>query len=75
MAQTKRPLPMAADLYGDIEPTPTASWRDYLPGLAVVAAGTLSAAFIADRYGAPLTLMALLIGLALNFLSADTRLT
>ncbi|MGL4314937.1 MAG: YeiH family protein [Sphingomonas sp.] len=65
---------MAADLYGDIEPTPRVGWRDYLPGLLVVGAGTLSAGFISDHYGAPLTLMALLIGLALNFLSADTRL-
>lgn len=70
-----RPLPMAADLYGDIEPSPKATWRQYLPGLAIVAAGTGAAGFIADRYGAPLTLMALLIGLALNFLSADGRLT
>lgn len=70
-----RPLPMAADLYGDIEPSPRVGWRDYLPGLAVVTMGTLAAGFIADRYGAPLTLMALLIGLALNFLSADARLT
>lgn len=65
---------MAADLYGDIEPTPAARWQDYLPGLMVVVAGTLSAGFISDHYGAPLTLMALLIGLALNFLSADARL-
>ncbi len=68
-------LPMAADLYGDIEPSPKSTWRGYLPGLAIVAAGTLAAGFISDHYGAPLTLMALLIGLALNFLSADTRLT
>ncbi|QNA87133.1 putative sulfate exporter family transporter [Sphingomonas sp. So64.6b] len=66
---------MAADLYGDIEPSPKSSWQGYLPGLAIVAAGTLAAAFLSDHYGAPLTLMALLIGLALNFLSADTRLT
>ena len=66
---------MAADLYGDIEPSPKASWRGYFPGLAVVAAGTLAAAFLADHYGVPLTLMALLIGLSLNFLSADGRLT
>ncbi len=71
---TPSPLPMVADLYGDILPTPAGSWRDYPPGLAVVAAGTLAAGFVADRYGAPLTLMALLIGLALNFLSADARL-
>lgn len=71
----RRPLPVAADLYGDIEPSPKATWRGYFPGLAIVTAGTLAAGFIADRYGAPLTLMALLIGLALNFLSADARLT
>lgn len=68
-------LPMAADLYGDLEPSPKATWRDHLPGLVIVAAGTLAAGFISDHYGAPLTLMALLIGLALNFLSADGRLT
>ncbi|CAN5522469.1 putative sulfate exporter family transporter [soil metagenome] len=75
MAQTRRPLPMAADLYGDIEPAPKASWAGYWPGLAVVAAGTLAAGFLSDHYGVPVTLMALLIGLALNFLSADARLT
>lgn len=69
-----RALPMAADLYGDIEPSPKSDWRGYLPGLMVVAAGTLSAGFISDHYGVPITLMALLIGLALNFLSADPRL-
>jgi uncharacterized integral membrane protein (TIGR00698 family) len=66
---------MAADLYGDIEPSPKATWRGYWPGLAIVAAGTLAAGFLSDHYGVPLTLMALLIGLALNFLSADVRLT
>jgi uncharacterized integral membrane protein (TIGR00698 family) len=75
MARTSRPLPMAADLYGDIEPSPKASWRHHLPGLAIAAMGTLAAGFISDHYGAPLTLMALLIGLALNFLSVDARLT
>ena len=70
-----RPLPMAADLYGDIEPSPKTTWRGYLPGLAIVLLGTLAAGFVSDHYGAPLTLMSLLIGLALNFLSADVRLT
>lgn len=65
---------MAADLYGDIEPSPPARWQDHLPGLVVAGAGTAAAGFIADHYHAPLTLMALLIGLALNFLSADKRL-
>ena len=75
MPVTARPLPMAADLYGDIEPSPkVATWRAYLPGLVIVLLGTLAAGFVSDHYGAPLTLMALLIGLALNFLSADGRL-
>ncbi|GHH17747.1 phosphoenolpyruvate carboxylase [Sphingomonas glacialis] len=77
--QPKRPLPMAADLYGDlygdIETAPKHDWRGYVPGLVVVAMGTLAAGFLSDHYGVPLTLMALLIGLALNFLSADARLT
>lgn len=64
----------AADLYGDLEPAPVKRWSDPIPGLAVALAATLAAAYLSDHYGAPLTLMALLIGLALNFLSADARL-
>lgn len=44
------------------------------PGLAVTLLATLAAAYVSDHYGAPLTLMCLLFGLALNFLSADPRL-
>jgi uncharacterized integral membrane protein (TIGR00698 family) len=69
-----RSLPAAADLYGDLEPVARVRPRDYLPGLAVAGAATLAAGYLSDHYGAPLTLMALLIGLALNFLSADARL-
>lgn len=69
-----RPAPAAADLYGDLKPVAPAGWRDLLPGFAVAAAATLAAGYLSDHYGAPLTLMALLIGLALNFLSADARL-
>lgn len=64
-----------ADLYGDIGPTPRRRWSDLLPGLGVALLALLAAGFIADRHGAPLTLMALLVGLALNFLAADRRLT
>jgi uncharacterized integral membrane protein (TIGR00698 family) len=71
----ERPVPQAADLFGDIEATPRVGFRDYLPGLTVAVLATLAAASLSDRYGAPLTLMALLIGLALNFLSVDRRLT
>lgn len=67
--------PQAADLFGDIESTPKVGARDYLPGLTVAVLATMAAASLNQRYGAPLTLMALLIGLALNFLSADRRLT
>jgi uncharacterized integral membrane protein (TIGR00698 family) len=69
------PAPQAADLFGDIEATPKAGARDYVPGLIVAILATMAAASLNQRYGAPLTLMALLIGLALNFLSADRRLT
>ena len=69
------PISQAADLYGDIEATPKVRGRDYLPGLVVAVLATMAAASLNQRYGAPLTLMALLIGLALNFLSADRRLT
>ena len=72
---TFSPDPQAADLFGDIEATPKVGARDYLPGLVVAMLATMAAASLNQRYGAPLTLMALLIGLALNFLSADRRLT
>lgn len=35
---------------------------------------TMTAGYLSDHYGAPLTLMALLVGLALNFLNIDRRL-
>ena len=72
---TSRPIPQAADLFGDIEATPKVGLRDYLPGLTVAGLATLAAGSLSQRYGAPLTLMSLLIGLALNFLSVDRRLT
>ena len=72
---TPRPIPQAADLFGDIEATPKVRMRDYLPGLTVAGLATLAAGSLSQRYGAPLTLMSLLIGLALNFLSVDRRLT
>ena len=69
-----RPLPVAADLYGDIEAGKPLRWKDYPPGLMVAVLASLASAYLSDHYGAPLTLMALLVGLALNFLSADPRL-
>jgi uncharacterized integral membrane protein (TIGR00698 family) len=67
-------LPAAADLYGDLEPMRKVRGQHYMPGLAVTGLASLASAYLAEHYGAPLTLMALLVGLALNFLSADKRL-
>ena len=72
-----RPIPAAADLYGDLldaAPTPAAGLRDYLPGLLIAGIASLAAAYLAQNYGAPIMLMGLLIGLAFNFANADTRL-
>ncbi len=64
---------MTADSLNPEAPSP-ADPRAFIPGLAVTALATLAAAYVSDHYGAPLTLMCLLFGLALNFLSADPRL-
>jgi uncharacterized integral membrane protein (TIGR00698 family) len=75
-----REMPLAADLYGDVlHYAPSAAevagqrWRRLLPGFAVVGVAALAAAWLSDHYGAPLMLMGLLIGLALNFVGSDTR--
>jgi len=65
---------VGADLYCDVPPLKRSRGRDFAPGLVIVTLGTLAAGFMADHYGAPLTLMALLLGLSLNFLSNDRRL-
>ncbi|QDG79352.1 YeiH family protein [Labrenzia sp. PHM005] len=44
-----------------------------LPGLLVAAVIALASQFIAEHYGAPAMLLALLIGIALNFLSEDAQ--
>lgn len=69
-------MPAVADLYGELllDDAPRPGWRAHVPGLMVAALATMAAAYLSDHYGAPLTLMALLIGLALNFLNADQRL-
>lgn len=45
--------------------------RGYFPGLLISALIALAAQFISEHYGAPAMLMALLFGIALNFLSDD----
>lgn len=58
----------------DVSAAPKREGLSYLPGLAVTALATLAAAYVSEHYGAPLTLMCLLFGLALNFLGTDRRL-
>ncbi len=77
MTNQNRPIPAAADLYGDlldVAPSPKLAWRSYWPGLAMAAVASLAAAYLSEHYGAPLMLMGLLIGLAFNFVNADARL-
>ena len=74
---TTRPIPAAADLYGDlidVGPTAKLGWQSYLPGLAMTGIAALAAAYLSEHYKAPLMLMGLLIGLAFNFVNADARL-
>ena len=47
--------------------------RALLPGLLVALLIALSSQFISNQYGAPSMLLALLFGIALNFLSAEPR--
>jgi uncharacterized integral membrane protein (TIGR00698 family) len=78
----RRPLPAAADLFGDLleyesappEGRSRPKFLAYVPGLAITTLAALAAAWLGDHYHAPLMLMGLLIGLAFNFLNADTRL-
>jgi uncharacterized integral membrane protein (TIGR00698 family) len=74
----ERSIPLAADLYCDLlESVPSARKDrlvDYWPGLLLTGIAALAAAWIADHYGAPMMLMGLLIGLALNFANTDVRL-
>lgn len=74
---SQRSTPVAADLYGDlldVAPSTPLGWRAYLPGLLIAGVAALAAAYLSEHYGAPIMLMALLIGLAFNFANADTRL-
>lgn len=74
---SERPVPIAADLYGDLlDTTPAAKpgLQAYWPGMAMTVVASLAAAWLSEHYGAPLMLMGLLIGLAFNFANADARL-
>lgn len=69
-----RDMPMVADLYCDVSLRSEPRWQSYWRGLCVVCAATLATAYLADQYSAPITLMALLVGLSLNFLGAEKGL-
>jgi uncharacterized integral membrane protein (TIGR00698 family) len=70
-----------ADLYGEVllaEQETVArprkrAWRDYLPGLVMVAIGAAAATWFSEHYGMPVILAGLLLGLAMNFVSANPR--
>lgn len=49
------------------------SARSLMPGVLVAGVIALASQFISEHYGAPAMLLALLLGIALNFLSAETR--
>ncbi|MEJ8472748.1 YeiH family protein [Roseibium algae] len=51
----------------------TASVQDIMPGLLVAGIIALASKFISEHYGAPAMLLALLLGIALNFLSSDAK--
>ena len=67
----------AGDLFGEIYQAESEAARPkltaYLPGLAVCGTVALAAAWLADHYSFPLILLGLLLGLALSFVSEDTR--
>ncbi|WBU56181.1 YeiH family protein [Paracoccus sediminicola] len=48
-----------------------ADLSSYLPGFAVAVLVAVTAQFLSDHYGAPAMLLALLLGLSLNFLAED----
>jgi uncharacterized integral membrane protein (TIGR00698 family) len=49
------------------------AFAKYWPGVAVTGATAIAAQFLSDHYGAPAMLMALLLGIALHFLSEEGR--
>lgn len=77
MNAPERKLPMAADLFGELqltEPDKKKNILSYFPGLTFVLVVAFAALWLSEHYGAPAILMGLLIGLALNFVNRDERL-
>ena len=69
----------AGDLFGEVHiastapPPRQASWSQLLPGVTICAVASAAAAWFSDHYGMPIILMGLILGLALQFVSADPR--
>jgi uncharacterized integral membrane protein (TIGR00698 family) len=69
-------LPHGGDLFGELqlaEGGAPAKRLPLFPGLALCAVAAAAAAWLAEHYGFPIILLGLLVGLALNFVSADPR--
>lgn len=68
-------LPSGGDLFGELHlaqtKAGTAPKGSFFPGLAACAAASAAAAWLSDHYGFPIILLGLLVGLALNFISAN----
>jgi uncharacterized integral membrane protein (TIGR00698 family) len=70
-----------ADLYGEVllseqegaVPPGRNALRDYMPGLIVVGIGAAAATWFSEHYGMPVILAGLLLGLAMNFVSANPK--
>lgn len=67
----------SGDLFGEMylaeTAPPEAKKSSLFPGLAACATASAAAAWLSDHYGFPIILLGLLVGLALNFISADER--
>ncbi|EZP81903.1 MULTISPECIES: YeiH family protein [Novosphingobium] len=73
----------AGDLYGEMflaqldgpaaKPSRIEIWKTLWPGLAICGIASIAAAWLSEHYGAPIILMGLLIGLALNFVTSEKR--
>jgi len=71
-------LPYGGDLFGELHlaesaPAPDRARPGLFPGLALCGVAAAAAAWLSDHYGFPIILLGLLVGLALNFISADPR--
>ena len=80
MQMPRSDIPYVADLYGETllgESDGGSAARkklaDYFPGLAAVTIAAAAATWFSEHYGMPVILAGLLLGLALNFVSAEQK--